>query len=209
MRKLPYQSSLQLIQRPQLLWNDIGDRKPWRGIQWIRHGPTVPSRLSWNAYQSNIPKPRSGVRWKHGMRRFSEYGNVASRTSVLIIIMCYYQLSIRMIPVIVVIAFLNCFGIMFWVSLEMLMFRNPQGNCFCHSGSCEHSNYAFPFRHFLNVLFSPCSMLFVAFWAGSCYFNFDGISTLLNSNLPFSTVFCNIFVLGLFMWHGSLQLGFI
>ena len=24
MRKLPYQSSLQLIQRPQLLWNDIG-----------------------------------------------------------------------------------------------------------------------------------------------------------------------------------------
>ena len=80
MRKLPYQSSLQFIQRPQLLWNDIGDRKLWRGIQWIRRGPTVPSRLSWNAYQSNIPKPRSGVRWKHGMRRFSEYGNVASRT---------------------------------------------------------------------------------------------------------------------------------
>ena len=79
MRKLPYQSSLQFIQRPQLLWNDIGDRKLWRGIQWIRRGPTVPSRLSWNAYQSNIPKPRSGVRWKHGMRRFSEYGNVASR----------------------------------------------------------------------------------------------------------------------------------
>ena len=79
MRKLPYQSSLQFIQRPQLLWNDIGDRKLWRGIQWIRRGPTVPSRLSWNAYQSNIPKPRSGVRWKHGMRRFSEYGNVAFR----------------------------------------------------------------------------------------------------------------------------------
>ena len=79
MRKLPYQSSLQFIQRPQLLWNDIGDRKLWRGIQWIRRGPIVPSRLSWNAYQSNIPKPRSGVRWKHGMRRFSEYGNVASR----------------------------------------------------------------------------------------------------------------------------------
>ena len=79
MRKLPYQSSLQFIQRPQLLWNDIGDRKLWRGIQWIRRGPTAPSRLSWNAYQSNIPKPRSGVRWKHGMRRFSEYGNVASR----------------------------------------------------------------------------------------------------------------------------------
>ena len=79
MRKLPYQSSLQFIQRPQLLWNDIGDRKLWRGIQWIRRGPTVPSRLSWNAYQSNMPKPRSGVRWKHGMRRFSEYGNVASR----------------------------------------------------------------------------------------------------------------------------------
>ena len=79
MRKLPYQSSLQFIQRPQLLWNDIGDRKLWRGIQWIRHGPTVPSRLSWSAYQSNIPKPSSGVRWKHGMRRFSEYGNVASR----------------------------------------------------------------------------------------------------------------------------------
>ena len=79
MRKLPYQSSLQFIQRPQLLWNDIGDRKLWRGIQWIRRGPTVPSRLSCNAYQSNIPKPRSGVRWKHGMRRFSEYGNVASR----------------------------------------------------------------------------------------------------------------------------------
>ena len=81
MRKLPYQSSLQFIQRPQLLWNDIGDRKLWRGIQWIRRGPTVPSRLSWNAYQSNIPKPRSGVRWKHGMRRFSEYGNVASTAS--------------------------------------------------------------------------------------------------------------------------------
>ena len=79
MRKLPYQSSLQFIQRPQLLWNDIGDRKLWRGIQWIRHGPTVPARLSWSAYQSNIPKPSSGVRWKHGMRRFSEYGNVASR----------------------------------------------------------------------------------------------------------------------------------
>ena len=79
MKKLPYQSSLQFIQRPQLLWNDIGDRKLWRGIQWIRRGPTVPSRLSWNANQSNIPKPRSGVRWKHGMRRFSEYGNVASR----------------------------------------------------------------------------------------------------------------------------------
>ena len=77
--KLPYQSSLQFIQRPQLLWNDIGDRKLWRGIQWIRRGPTVPSRLSWNAYQSNIPKPRPGVRWKHGMRKFSEYGNVASR----------------------------------------------------------------------------------------------------------------------------------
>ena len=46
MRKLPYQSSLQFIQRPQLLWNDIGDRKLWRGIQWIRRGPTVPSRLS-------------------------------------------------------------------------------------------------------------------------------------------------------------------
>ena len=76
MKKLPYQSSLQ---RPQLLWNDIRDRKLWRGIQWIRRGPTVPSRLSWNAYQSNIPKLRSGVRWKHGMRRFSEYGNVASR----------------------------------------------------------------------------------------------------------------------------------
>ena len=82
MRKLPYQSSLQFIQRPQLLWNDIGDRKLWRGIQWTRRGPTVPSRLSWNAYQSNIPKPRSGVRWKHGMRRFSEYGNVASRKMV-------------------------------------------------------------------------------------------------------------------------------
>ena len=79
MRKLPYQSSLQFIQRPQLLWSDIGDRKLWGGIQWIRHGPTVPSRLSWNAYQSNIPKLRSGIRWKHGMRRFSEYGNVASR----------------------------------------------------------------------------------------------------------------------------------
>ena len=82
MRKLPYQSSLQFIQHPQLLWNDIGDRKLWRGIQWIRRGPTVPFRLSWNAYQSNIPKPRSGVRWKHGMRRFSEYGNVASRMVV-------------------------------------------------------------------------------------------------------------------------------
>ena len=46
MRKFPYQSSLQFIQRPQLLWNDIGDRKLWRGIQWIRRGPTVPSRLS-------------------------------------------------------------------------------------------------------------------------------------------------------------------
>ena len=79
MKKFPYQSSLQFIQRPELLWNDIGDRKLWRGIQWIRRGPTVPSRLSWNAYQSNIPKPRSGVRWKHGMRRFSEYGNVTSR----------------------------------------------------------------------------------------------------------------------------------
>ena len=79
MRKLPYQSSLQFIQRPQLLWSDIGDRKLWGGIQWIRHGPTVPSRLSWNAYQSNITKLRSGIRWKHGMRRFSEYGNVASR----------------------------------------------------------------------------------------------------------------------------------
>ena len=86
-RKLPYQSSLQFIQRPQLLWNDIGDRKLWRGIQWIRHGPTVPSRLSWNAYQSNIPKPSSGVRWKHGMWRFSEYGNVASR---IIIWYLYY-----------------------------------------------------------------------------------------------------------------------
>ena len=84
MRKLPYQSSLQFIQRPQLLWNDIGDRKLWRGIQWIRRGPTVPSRLSWNAYQSNIPKPRSGVRWKHGMRRFSEYGNVASRMTIIL-----------------------------------------------------------------------------------------------------------------------------
>ena len=86
MRKLPYQSSLQFIQRPQLLWNEIGDRKLWRGIQWIRRGPTVPSRLSWNAYQSNIPKPRSGVRWKHGMRRFSEYGNVASRNIIYIYI---------------------------------------------------------------------------------------------------------------------------
>ena len=83
MRKLPYQSSLQFIQRPQLLWNDTGDRKLWRGIQWIRRGPTVPSRLSWNAYQSNIPKPRSGVRWKHGMRKFSEYGNVASRITYI------------------------------------------------------------------------------------------------------------------------------
>ena len=45
MRKLPYQSSLQFIQRPQLLWNDIGDRKLWGGIQWTRHGPTVPSTL--------------------------------------------------------------------------------------------------------------------------------------------------------------------
>ena len=78
MRKHPYQSSLQFIQRPQLLWNDVGDGKLWGGIQWVRHGPTVPSRLSWDAYQSNIPKPRSGVRWRHGMRRFSEYGNVAS-----------------------------------------------------------------------------------------------------------------------------------
>ena len=95
MRKLPYQSSLQVIQRPQLLWNDIGDRKLWRGIQWIRRGPTVPSRLSWNAYQSNIPKPRSGVRWKHGMRRFSEYGNVASRNMFMdpfiLVPFCWHQ----------------------------------------------------------------------------------------------------------------------
>ena len=90
MRKLPYQSSLQFIQRPQLLWNDIGDRKLWRGIQWIRRGPTVPSRLSWNAYQSNIPKPRSGVRWKHGMRRFSEYGNVAFRVMCFILVIVLY-----------------------------------------------------------------------------------------------------------------------
>ena len=94
MRKLPYQSSLQFIQRPQLLWNDIGDRKLWRGIQWIRRGPTVPSRLSWNAYQSNIPKPRSGVRWKHGMRRFSEYGNVAFRA------MLSYQIRLLQNPLV-------------------------------------------------------------------------------------------------------------
>ena len=97
MRKLPYQSSLQFIQRPQLLWNDIGDRKLWRGIQWIRRGPTVPSRLSWNTYQSNIPKPRSGVRWKHGMRRFSEYGNVASRNTIKVsnIIYSIYKAHIK------------------------------------------------------------------------------------------------------------------
>ena len=91
MKKLPYQSSLQFIQRPQLLWNDIGDRKLWRGIQWIRRGPTVPSRLSWNAHQSNIPKPRSGVRWKHGMRRFSDYGNVASRMMRICELACIHN----------------------------------------------------------------------------------------------------------------------
>ena len=61
-------------------------------IQWIRHGPTVPSRLSWNAYQSNTPKPRSGIWWKHGMRRFSEYGNVASRN------ICFQRVASMVCP---------------------------------------------------------------------------------------------------------------
>ena len=82
MRKLPYQSSLA-----------FNSSKVGRGIQWIRHGPTIPSRLSWNAYHSNIPKPRSGVRWKQGMRRFSEYGNVASRIlelwMILVVTLCH------------------------------------------------------------------------------------------------------------------------
>ena len=30
-------------------------------------------------HESNISKPRSGVRWKHGMQRFSEYGHLGSR----------------------------------------------------------------------------------------------------------------------------------
>ena len=66
MRKLPYQSSLQFIQRPQLLWNDIGDRKLWRGIQWIRRGPTVPSRLSWNAY-IKVTYQNPGVEYAENM----------------------------------------------------------------------------------------------------------------------------------------------
>ena len=46
---------------------------------WVLHDPTLASKLGWNAYESNISKPRSGVRWKHGMRRFSEYGHLGSR----------------------------------------------------------------------------------------------------------------------------------
>ena len=50
---------------------------------WVLHDPTLAFKFSWNAYESNISKPRSGVRWKHMKTWYAKifwiYGHLGSR----------------------------------------------------------------------------------------------------------------------------------
>ena len=65
MRKLPYQSSLQFIQRPQLLWNDIGDRKLWRAFNGFAVGQLFPP--DWAEMPIKVTYQNPGLEYDENM----------------------------------------------------------------------------------------------------------------------------------------------
>ena len=65
MRNLPYQSSLQFIQRPQLLWNDIGDRKLWGSFSGFAMAQLFPP--DWAEMPIKVTHQNPGLEYDENM----------------------------------------------------------------------------------------------------------------------------------------------